>query len=104
MDRTFFATMPLVRLVLTGLVFATALVGAPGEPINGSDVSDNSQQATALNATPLAGPHRPANVPEDMSSRHSATSIRPAYKACRKERDCWRMERSNTRTEASTPA
>jgi hypothetical protein len=64
MDPTFFANLPLMRLVLTGFVFATALAGAPGEPINGSAATDNSQQATAINATPLAGPHRPANVPE----------------------------------------
>ena len=65
MYPTLFARMPLMRLVLTGILFATALVGAPGEPINGSAAADDSQQATALNAIPLAGPHRPANVPEE---------------------------------------
>jgi len=93
-----------MRLVLTGILFATALVGAPGEPINGSAATDDSQQATALNAIPLAGPHRPANVPEG----YVITPFGYFHTSClqnlsKGERDCWRMEESNTRMEASTP-
>jgi hypothetical protein len=55
---------PRTSVWLASLLFGTALIAVPAELAFGSATGSGSQEVSSVNVHPIAGPNRPANVPD----------------------------------------
>ncbi|QNI31311.1 hypothetical protein H7849_19790 [Alloacidobacterium dinghuense] len=55
---------PRTSVWLASIVLGTALMAAPAELAFGSTSASGAQEAASVNTHPIAGPNRPANVPD----------------------------------------